>query len=196
MFKLLYPHEYVENVFSIYYTKLYNNGYRGIIFDIDNTLAHHHEDSTKEIDELFQTIHDIGLKTILLTNADEARVKRFIKNIDSLYICDARKPSVINYLKAIKMLNIQKEEALVIGDQIFTDILGANRSKIDNILVKYMRYPDEVKIGIRRTVEKMVFKLYERNKRYQNRIGDIHKGEDVSNNANKFKTQKKEKAFL
>jgi HAD superfamily phosphatase (TIGR01668 family) len=179
MLKILYPYEYVESVFSIDYTKLHSKGYRGIIFDIDNTLVHHYEASTKETDELFQAIHGIGLKTILLSNADEERVKRFIEKSNSLYIHnyihDARKPSINNYLKAIKILGIKKDEALVIGDQIFTDILGANRSRIDNILVKYMRYPNEKKIGKRRTVEKFILKSYKNSKRYQNRIGDIIK---------------------
>ena len=179
MFKVLYPYEYVESVFSIDYSKLYSKGYRGILFDIDNTLVHHGEDSTKEVDELFQTIHSIGLKTLLLSDNNEERIKRFLKNIDSLYICDAKKPNVTNYLKAVEMMNIKKEEALFIGDQIFRDIYGANRSGIDNILVKYMRYEEETKIGIRRNIEKIILKFYKRNKLCQNRIGDIYKKETV-----------------
>ena len=98
MFKIFYPYEYVESVFSIDYNKLYNKGYKGIIFDIDNTLVHHGDDSTKEIDDLFKTIQGIGLKTLLLSNNSEKRIKRFIKNIDTLYICDAEKPNTKNYL--------------------------------------------------------------------------------------------------
>ena len=123
MLKILYPYEYVESVFSIDYKKLYDNGFRGIIFDIDNTLVHHGDDSTKEIDELFKKIQDIGFKTIILSNNGEKRVKKFLNNIDSLYICNAQKPKVTNYLKAVEMMKIKKEEAIFIGDQIFTDIL-------------------------------------------------------------------------
>jgi len=177
MLEAFYPYEYVESVFSIDYNKLYNKGYKGIIFDIDNTLVHHGEDSTNEIDKLFQTIHGIGLKTLLLSDNSEERVKRFLKNIDSLYICDAKKPNVTGYLRAIEMLNIKKEEAVFIGDQIFRDIYGANRCGIDNILVKYMRYENEIKIGIRRNIEKIILRLYELNKPCQNRLGDIHKKE-------------------
>ena len=179
MFKRLYPYEYIDSVFSIDYNKLYNKGYRGIIFDIDNTLVHHGEDSTKEIDELFQIIHRIGLKTLLLSDNSEERVKRFRKNIDSLYIYDAKKPNVTSYLKAIEMMNIKKEKAVFIGDQIFRDIYGANRSGIDSILVQYMRYKDETRIGIRRNIEKIILKFYELNKPCQNRIGDIYKKEVI-----------------
>lgn len=178
MFKYFFPYEYVESVFSIDYSKLYKMGYRGLIFDIDNTLVHHGEDSTPEIDNLFLTIKNIGFKTLLLSNNNEERIKRFIKNIDSLYICDAEKPKKTNYLKAIQMLNINKEKVLFIGDQIFTDILGANISGIPNILVKYMRYKEETKIGKRRKLENIILKFYKRSKKFQNRIGDIYKKED------------------
>jgi len=174
MFKIFYPHEYMESVFSIDYDKLYNKGYRGIIFDIDNTLVHHGEDSTKEVDNLFNTIHNMGFKTVLLSDNSEERIKRFLKNIDSPYIHEANKPNVNGFLKAVEIMNIKKEEALVVGDQIFRDIYGANKSKIANVLVKYMRKNDKEKIGIRRHIEKVVLKLYKLSKSSQNRIGDIH----------------------
>jgi HAD superfamily phosphatase (TIGR01668 family) len=179
MFKMFYPHEYIESVFSLDYNKLYNKGYRGIIFDIDNTLVHHGENSTKEIDELFQVIHNIGFKTLLLSDNNEERVERFLMNIDSLYICDAKKPNVTSYLKAVEMMNIKKEKVVFIGDQIFKDIYGANRSGIDNILVKYMRYKNEKKIGIKRNIEKIILKFYELNKHCQNRLGDVHKKDAI-----------------
>lgn len=175
MLKVFYPYEYVDSVFSIDYNKLYDKGYRGIIFDIDNTLVHHGDDSTKEIDELFITIQKLGFKTLLLSNNDEERVKRFLKNIDSLYICDAEKPKVHNYLKAVEMLNIDKGQALYIGDQIFIDIFGANRSGIANILVKFIRNKDEKKIGKRRQAEKLILRFYRKNRRYQHRLGSIVK---------------------
>ena len=112
MIKKYYPYEYAESVFMIDYQKLYQKGFRGIIFDIDNTLVHHGDDSTPEIDDLFRKIQRLGLKTLLLSNNDRGRVERFIKNIDTPYICDADKPNPQNYLKAVEMLNIKKEEAV------------------------------------------------------------------------------------
>lgn len=79
MVKQYYPYAYVDSVFSIDYQKLYEKGFRGILFDIDNTLVHHGDDSTLEIDELFRKIHNIGLKTVLLSNNDKERIQRFIK---------------------------------------------------------------------------------------------------------------------
>lgn len=177
MLKIFYPYEYVESVFSIDYNKLYNKGYRGLIFDIDNTLVHHGDDSTEEIDELFKIIQNIGFKTFVLSNNSEERVKRFLKNIQSLYIYDAKKPNAANYLKSVEMMNLKKEEVVVIGDQIFTDVLGANRSGMASILVKYLRKENETKIGKRRQLEKIILGFYKRNKSCQNRIGNILKEE-------------------
>lgn len=181
MFKKFYPYEYVQNVFKINYKALYNKGYRGIIFDIDNTLVHHGDNSTAKVDELFRNIQSIGFKTLILSNNNEERVLRFLKNINSLYICDAEKPNTAGYIKAMKMMNLKKEEVVVIGDQIFTDILGANKSKIPSILVKFIQLDNEVKIGKRREVEKIILKFYQKNKSCQHRIGDITKKENDKN---------------
>ena len=175
MFKIFYPYEYVKSVFAINYNKLYSKGYKGLIFDIDNTLVHHGDDSTKEVDELFRYIQQIGFKTIILSNNSEERVKRFLKNINSLYIYDAKKPAVSNYLKTLEKLGLRKEEMIVIGDQIFTDIWGANRSGITSILVEFIRKENETKIGKKRQIEKIILWFYKKNKAFQNRIGNIVK---------------------
>ena len=88
-----FPCEYADSVFDIDYKKLYGRGYRGVIFDIDNTLVPHGDDSTPEVDALFKEIHESGLKTLLLSNNDTERIERFLQNIDSLYIPDAAKPN-------------------------------------------------------------------------------------------------------
>lgn len=175
MLKDYYPYEYEQSVFSIDYQKLYNKGFRGIIFDIDNTLVHHGDDSTPEIDNLFLELQKTGFKTLLLSNNDEKRVRRFIKNIDTPYICDSDKPAPENYLKAVQMLNLKKKETVVIGDQIFTDILGANRSGLASILVKFIKTENEIWIGKQRYLEYALLWIWKHSKRYCQRLGNIHK---------------------
>lgn len=175
MFKVLYPYEYVESVFDIDYQKLYQSGFRGLIFDIDNTLVHHGKDSTPEIDELFEYLHTIGFKTLLLSNNDTPRIERFIRNIDTLYIPDADKPDTAGFYKALQMLKLSKSQVVCIGDQVFTDVYGANRCKIPNILVKFIQPAGETKIGIRRNVEKIVLWFYKRRRSCLCRLGDIRK---------------------
>lgn len=181
MLKNYYPYEYAKSVFEIDYKKLYNLGYKAIIFDIDNTLVHHGEDSTPEVDALFREIHSTGLKTILLSNNTDERIERFIRNIDTPYIYDAHKPDTSGFFKAIEMLGVKKEEAVVIGDTTFTDIYGANKSGIASILVKFLQHESETKIGKKRQLEKIILKFYGMNKSCRNRIGDIFKEEDAEN---------------
>lgn len=176
MFHKFYPYDYVDSVFVLDYWKIFRKGFRGLIFDIDMTLVPHGEDSTPEVDALFKDIHAQGLKTLLLTNNDAARVKRFIKNIDTPYICDAEKPRPENYLKAVELLGVKNNEAIFIGDQIFTDILGANKAGMASILVKYVTAHEETNIGIRRRLEKIILKLYALSS-CKHRLGDILKEE-------------------
>ena len=77
------------------------------------------------------------------------------------------------------MLELNKNEVVVVGDQIFTDIFGANRSGISSILVKYLRKSESEKIGKKRRVEKFILNFYKKNKKYQNRMGNIQKKEGV-----------------
>ena len=156
MLKRFYPYAHTDSVFSIDYDKLYDKGFRGILFDIDNTLVHHGDNSNEQVDALFRQIHSAGLKTLLLSNNTEERILRFLKNIDSLYIPDADKPNPDCYLKALQMLGLKKEETVVIGDQLFTDIYGANRCGIPSILVDFIRQPGVSKIGKKRQLERLI----------------------------------------
>jgi HAD superfamily phosphatase (TIGR01668 family) len=172
---MLYPYDYVEDIYSISYEKLYKKGYRALIFDIDNTLVHHGDSSNPKIDKFFKDIQKIGFKTLLLSDNSKERIEEFIKNIDTLYINSAHKPNKEGFLKAINLLNIEKEKIIVIGDQVFNDILGANKCGIPNILVQYLRYDNEKKIGKKRTLEKIILKFYLKSNKYQKRFGDILK---------------------
>lgn len=168
----LFPYEYCKSVFSINYCKLYSIGYRVLMFDIDNTLIHHGESATPQIEELFTRLHKTGFQTILITDNDEERTKRFTQNIDTLYICNACKPSPMAYMHALKILQTDKSRAIVIGDQMFKDILGANNSGIVSIMVKFIKAPGEFWIGWRRYLEFFLLIVWRITKFYQ-RLGGI-----------------------
>lgn len=191
MLKKYYPYEYVEDVFCIDYKKLLDKGFKGVIFDLDNTLVPHGKESTEEVDNLFKQIQNIGLKTFILSDNGKKRIDKFLENIDNCsYIDNAGKPNPENYYKAVKEMNLEKNEVVYIGDQIFTDILGANNAGIANILVKFIGYKTEKKIGIKRRIEKIILKLYSHNKKYTNRLGDILIGEKKMKNNKKLLSQR------
>ncbi len=175
MFGKLYPYEYVKSVFEIDWERLFESGFRGIIFDIDNTLVFQDEDATPEAEKLFSSLSKLGFKTVILSNNTEERVKRFLKNIDSPYVSGAYKPFKGGYKKALEKLGVSKEKTVFVGDQLFTDILGANRAGISNILVSYIRPKEETRPQFRRKIEKAVLCSYEKRTELQNRLGGISK---------------------
>ena len=165
-----YPYEYVESIFDIDYEELYKRGYRALIFDVDDTLVPADYDSNEEVDDFFRKIQAIGFKTILLSNNCEERILSFLKNIDSPYIANAQKPYLQGYEKALEFLQVDKNQVIMIGDQIFTDVLGANRFNIPNILVKFIGFTEKKYLGKRRTLESVILYFYSKNKKMNSRI--------------------------
>ncbi|MBQ6322803.1 MAG: YqeG family HAD IIIA-type phosphatase [Lachnospiraceae bacterium] len=156
MISLLFPGKAAKSVFDIDYQALYNEGRRGLLFDIDNTLVHHGDDSTPEVDALFERINSIGFRTLMLSNNNKERIERFLKNIDADYIDEAGKPDPAAYLEACRRLGVRPDQAVMIGDQLFTDIRGANRAGIDSILVDFIRLPGEKWLGWHRYAEFLI----------------------------------------
>lgn len=175
MLKKLYPYEYVQSVFEIDWRRLFESGFRAVIFDIDNTLVFQDEDATSEVEKLFSSLSKLGFKTVILSNNTEERVKRFLKNIDSPYVCNAYKPFAGGYKKALEKLGVSNERTVFVGDQLFTDILGANRAKIPSILVSYIRPKEKARPQFRRRLESVVLRSYEKKSAFQNRLGGISK---------------------
>ena len=162
MFDMFFPDRYVASAYIIDYEKLYREGYRGLIFDIDNTLVPHGEPADKRAVELFDRLKKIGFRCCLISNNQEPRVKMFNEKIQVDYVYDAHKPSRKNYLKAVEIMGTDKGNTVFIGDQLFTDVWGAKRSKIKNILVKPIHPKEEIQIVLKRHLEKIVLYFYKR----------------------------------
>ncbi|MDD5935907.1 MAG: YqeG family HAD IIIA-type phosphatase [Clostridiales bacterium] len=173
MFQKFYPSHYVESSYVIPYEKLYEKGYRGIIFDIDNTLVPHGADASKEAIELMDRLRKIGFSICFISNNDEERVTRFNREIQAKYVYKANKPSTKNYLKAIKFMGTTKENTIFVGDQLFTDVYGANRTGITSFLVHPIDKHEEIQIIIKRRLEWIVLKCYARKRKKEKMKTDI-----------------------
>ena len=139
---------------------------RGVLFDVDNTLVRHGEPATKQAKELFEHLRSIGLKTCIISNNKEPRVSTFAKEVGSDYIYKAGKPSVRGYEDAMKRIHTTPDTTIFIGDQIFTDIYGANRAGIRTYLVQPIHPKEEIQIVLKRYIERIVLFFYHRrNKR-------------------------------
>ena len=120
MLKTFYPEEYMASTYVIPFEKLYEEGYRGIIFDVDNTLVPHGAPADNRAKKLFARLKAIGFDCCLLSNNHEPRVKMFNEEIGVHYIFDAHKPSRKNYQKAMEIMGTDINTTVFVGDQLFT----------------------------------------------------------------------------
>jgi hypothetical protein len=164
MFQMFYPKECAHSTYDIDFKRFHELGYRGILFDIDNTLVFHGAPASKEAEHLFDDLRQIGFSTCLISNNQVPRVKPFAEKVKSPYIADAHKPSVKNYEKAMQLMGTDTRNTLFVGDQIFTDIYGANRANMYTILVDPLSPKEEIQIVLKRYLEKIVLWEYNRKK--------------------------------
>ena len=162
MFKCFYPDEIQDSAYEIDYEQLYEQGYRGLLFDIDNTLVPHGAPADDRAKALFAHLKGIGFKSCFMSNNQIERVSSFNKDVGETFIEDAHKPSVKNYRKAMEMLGTDTSNTIFIGDQLFTDIYGAKRAGIRNILVKPIHPKEEIQIVLKRYLERIVLYFYQK----------------------------------
>ena len=160
MFDMFFPDRYVASAYVIDYEQLYEKGFRGLIFDIDNTLVPHGAPADDRAVKLFGRLKEIGYQCCLISNNQEPRVKMFNEKIKVDYVYNAHKPSTKNYKKAMEIMGTYTDNTLFIGDQLFTDVWGAKRSGIGNILVKPIHPREEVQIVLKRYLERIVLHFY------------------------------------
>ncbi len=165
MFRCFFPDEYRDSTYEIDFEKLYKEGYRGLLFDIDNTLVPHGAPADDRAVKLFARLKKLGFRCCFLSNNQIERVSSFNDVIGERFIENAHKPSVRNYRKAMELLGTDTDNTIFIGDQLFTDIYGAKRAGIRNILVKPIDSREEIQIVLKRYLEKIVLYFYQKEER-------------------------------
>lgn len=164
MLRSFYPDVDLKSAYKIDYEAFYRHGYRGVIFDIDNTLVPHGAPATKEAVALFEKLHSMGFQTMLLSNNKEPRVKSFADQVQSEYIYKANKPGKAGYETAMKRMGTDTTNTLFVGDQLFTDVWGAKRLGIFTVLTAPINPKEEIQIVLKRFLEKIVLFFYYRQK--------------------------------
>ncbi|MCR5345575.1 MAG: YqeG family HAD IIIA-type phosphatase [Lachnospiraceae bacterium] len=157
---MLFPKAMERSAYDVNYEKLYSIGYRGIIFDIDNTLVEHGAPANARAIELFNRLKALGFKICLLSNNKEERVKMFNEDVNVFYIYKAGKPLRKGYVRAMKIMETDTTNTVSIGDQIFTDTVGANNAGINSILVGRIANHEEIQIVLKRFLEFFVLLFY------------------------------------
>ncbi len=161
MFKIFYPKEYIESVFMLTPEKLKGLGIDTIMFDIDNTLVPFYiRKATDEVKEYFESLAKEGINVCILSNSKRERTEDFICGLDIPYVYRARKPLNKGLNKLIKRMGVLPSHCLIVGDQIFTDVLVGNLNGIYSVLVKKADKRDEWITAVKRPFEKIVLFFY------------------------------------
>ncbi len=163
MFDTFYPDEYFDSTYSINFEQLYKDGYRGVIFDIDNTLVPHGAPADERSIALFEQLKKIGFDAVLLSNNKRARVEMFNEPIGVHMIWKANKPSPVKYREAMGIMKTDASNTIFVGDQLFTDVWGAKNAGIRSFLVKPMNPKEEIQIVLKRKLEAVVLRSYLKN---------------------------------
>lgn len=162
MLQCFYPDRWLRSAYEIDYKQLFAAGYRGIIFDIDNTLVEHGAPADERSKKLIGELKELGFGVMLLSNNKEPRVRSFNEEVKASYIYKAGKPGRRGYEKAMQQLGTNQGNTVFIGDQLFTDVWGAKRTGIFAILVQPIDKKEEIQIILKRYLEKIVLASYKR----------------------------------
>ncbi len=150
--------DYIKSTYDIDFKKLYDEGYRAVLFDVDNTLVPHNAPADDRAIALFEELHQIGFKSMLVSNNKEPRVASFKEKVIYCdYVFKAGKPSARGYQSAMQRLGTDESNTLFVGDQILTDIWGANNAGIRSIMVMpVLKWHEEIQIILKRVLEAII----------------------------------------
>ena len=150
----------MDSTYGIDFDSFVKKGYRGVIFDIDNTLVPHGAPADERAKKLFAHLKELGMNACLLSNNKEPRVAMFNKDAKVFTISKGGKPNPKGYQRAMELMGTDVTNTLFVGDQLFTDVWGANLTGIYSILVKPIHPKEEIQIVLKRYLEKIVLFFY------------------------------------
>lgn len=157
MFDKFVPDMYSQSIYRINYKKLADKGIKCIIFDLDNTISpvDVNEPSKEAIDLMFD-LKDLGMRPILMSNSPKKRVEPYRNKLEIDSCASAAKPFSKNYKKILEVYKLKPEEVACVGDQLLTDILGANKMGLTSILINPISKKDRLSTYINRVIEKII----------------------------------------
>lgn len=149
----------VQSIYSITVEQLRAHGIKAVLIDLDDTLiAWNQPEATKESLKWIQEMKRAGMPVMILSNNSGDRIKKVAEILEVGYIPRSMKPTVRAFKIAEKRLELSADDMVMIGDQLMTDILGANRYQLRSILVKPILASDAWNTKLNRFIEMKIMR--------------------------------------
>ena len=173
---ILYPKEHFKNVREITIDFLRKNNIKALILDVDNTLIDYDRNLDEKIVEWAEKLKTEGIKLYILSNSNKKdKVETVAKKLKIEYEYFGKKPLKGGFKKVQEKLKEKSENIGVVGDQIFTDVLGGNRCKMFTILVEPIAKKDIWITLLKRPIENAIKNRYQKTKEGEYGKKTIHK---------------------
>ena len=161
LYTKMYPKAYFNNIKDITIEFLQTHNIKGLLIDVDNTLIDYNKNILDGVKEWIDKMRDEGIKLCILSNTNnKLKVQNVSRYLDIPYIFFAMKPLKNGFKKGMKKLKLESKNIAVIGDQLLTDVLGANRCNMYSILVKPIHEKDIFITKLKRPLERKIMNKY------------------------------------
>ena len=157
IFKAMKPEKVYENLTEMPWKELYDEGIRTALLDFDNTLGPDHATEPEEYSyQCVKMIEETGIKCCLVSNAKSGRSAKIAQMLDIPVVTYANKPGTSGVLKAIKLMESTADKSVMVGDQVFTDVIAGNRSGVRTFMVEKLHKSEIWYFLLKRPFEKLV----------------------------------------
>ena len=158
---LLHPDVKLDRITEITVNLLNQNEIKAMLLDVDNTMSTHHGTELVEgLTEWIENMQKNGIKLTVLSNSLNHRIEPFAKRIGLPFISSGMKPLPFGFLRGVKRMGVKRKNTAIVGDQIFTDILGGSIVGVKTILLTPIKPEKAMRFRFKRWLEKKVIKLY------------------------------------
>lgn len=159
--KFIYPKKYVPSINEIDFSQLYSDGYKGVLFDVDNTLVPFDcMDAPDELVAFIKGLEKMGYQVGLVSNNSTSRVAALNRKLNLEMMPNAMKPFTFRLKRILKEIDVAPEKAIFVGDQLFTDVWVGNTMGLYTVLVEPIQKKEQVVTWVKRGLESMVLKGY------------------------------------
>lgn len=156
---LFKPKWWLKSVLEIDEKFIKDNHLRGFILDLDNTLSMHGSPAAEQgVTEWLSEMRELGMKMMVLSNNTKKRVAPLAAELGLEFISFGCKPLTVGVSRALRKMRLPRKSVALVGDQIFTDIIGGNLRGVGTILVEPFHLEDKRSFKIKRKLESVVFK--------------------------------------